>query len=158
METLKPLQLTLKDGRRALGVHVLDKGHKLREKYGKFIDYDTLLNVLKDPEFVRYPVRIEFNSGKIDQGMFAITERVSEKTEDGYVIYVHEHFKKRLGDVAALIFYQLVLVNYGDFSTYNEAEEFASAALGMGKDDYYQYVCRLVDSIQWSPAGGLKEE
>lgn len=142
-----PLQLTLEDGRKALGVHVLEKGYKLRQKYGNFIDYDTLLNILKDQEFVRYPTRIEFCSKKIEEGTFAVAERISNDASQGYVIYVHEYFKKRLGDVPALVLYHLVTVNYGDFTTYNEAEEFGSAALGMDKEYYYQYICRLTDSI-----------
>ncbi len=62
VEDLKPLRLTLEDGRRALGVHVLEKGHRLNQKYGKFIDYETLLKILQDEEFVRYSTRIEFCS------------------------------------------------------------------------------------------------
>ncbi len=48
----------------------------------------------------------------------------------------------------ALVLYHVVSVNYGDFASGNEAEEFASAALGMDKEEYYQYLCRLVDSIK----------
>ncbi|MCA9406529.1 MAG: hypothetical protein KC684_08325 [Candidatus Omnitrophica bacterium] len=147
MEKLEPLKLTLEDGRRALGVHVLEKGYKLREKYGKFIDYDTLLRILQDEEFVRYPTKIVFDSAKIEEGMFGYAERISTDANDGYIIYIHEEFKKRSGDLPALVFYHLVTVNYGEFATYNEAEEFASAALGMEKDYYYQYICRLTDSI-----------
>lgn len=147
MEELKPLKLTLEDGRKAAGAHALEKGYQIRQKYGKFIDYDTLVKILKDDEFVRYPTKIEFNSDKIEEGMFGFAERVSTDASDGYIIYIHKHFKKRLGDLPALVFYHIVTVNYGDFVTYNEAEEFASAALGMDKEYYYQYLCRLVDSL-----------
>ncbi len=140
-------KLTLEDGQRAAGAHALEKGHQLFVKYGKFIDYDTLLIVLKDEEFVRYPTRVEFDSKKVEEGMFGLAQRTSNEASDGYVIYIHEYFKKREGDLPALVFYHLVTVNYGDFATFNEAEEFASAALGMDKEYYYQYVCRLVDAI-----------
>ncbi len=146
-EELKPLKLTLEDGRRALGVHVLEKGHKLCEKYGKFIDCDTLQRILQDEEFVRYPTKIVFDSTKIEEGMFGCAEKMTDDATDGYTIYIHKSFMNRWGDVPALVFYHLVTVNYGDFATYNEAEEFASAALGMEKDYYYQYICRLADSI-----------
>lgn len=140
-------KLTIEDGRKALGAHVLEKGYQLRKKYNKFIDYDTLLKILKDEEFVRFPTRIVFRSDMLEDGMFAMAQQVSDKASDGYVIYVHEYFKNRLDDLPALILYHLVTVNYGDFATFNEAEEFGSAALGMGKDEYYQLLCHLADQI-----------
>lgn len=146
-ETATPLQLTLEDGRRALGVHVLEKGHRLREKYGKFIDHETVLKILNDPEFVRYPTRIVFDSSKLETGMFAAAEKTGVDSDEGYVIFVHEYFKGRDGDLAAVVLYHLVTVNYGDFATFNEAEEFGSAALGMDKEYYYQYLCRLADQM-----------
>ncbi len=146
MET-HPLKLTLEDGRRALGVHVLEKGHRLRQKYGSFIDLEALERILQDEEFVRYPVRMIFDSSPIDAGLFGVCQKAGAQAADGYVIYIHEHFRNRTGDVPALILYLLVSVNYGDFATGNEAEEFASAALGMDKEYYYQYICRLADTI-----------
>ncbi len=147
MEEIKPLNITLEDGRRALGVHALQKGSDLRKKYGSFLDYETILKIFKDEEFVRFPTRIIFDSSKIERGMFAVLEKERDEPVKNYVLYVHEHFKKRLGDLPAIVLYHLVMVNYGDFATYNEAEEFGSAALGMEKDYYYQYLCRLADQI-----------
>jgi len=147
MEKQQPLRLTLEDGRRALAVHCLDIGHKLRETYGKAIDYELLQTILKDEAFVRYPVRLQFDSTKVENGMFAATERVSTDASAGFVIYIHECFKKRLGNVPALVFYHLVAVNYGEFATHNEAEEFGSSALGMEKEEYYQLLCCLTDQI-----------
>lgn len=147
MVDLKPPQLTLEDGRRALGVHLLEKGRKLRRKYGRFIDDETLFRILDDREFVRFPARIVFDSSKIEKGMFAAAQKISGGSSDGYVIFVHEYFKTRRGDLPAAVFYHLVTVNYGDFATPDEAEEFGSAALGLDKEYYYQYLCRLADQI-----------
>jgi hypothetical protein len=147
MLDLKPLQLTLEDGRRALGIHLLEKGHRLRQKYGKFIDYETLFKILEDREFVRFPTRLVFDSSKIGKGMLAVAEMVSQNSSDGYILFTREYFKTREADLPAVVFYHLVTVNYGDFATYNEAEEFGSAALGLDKEYYYQYLCRLADQI-----------
>jgi hypothetical protein len=43
-----------------------------------------------------------------------------------------------------------VLVNYGDFASANDAETFGAAALGLGKEEYYQTLCELADQL-----GGL---
>ncbi|MBI3616696.1 MAG: hypothetical protein HY210_00500 [Candidatus Omnitrophica bacterium] len=125
----------------------MEKGRKLHRKYGKFIDGETLLNILEDREFVRFPARIVFDSSKIENGMFALAQRVSRNPSDGYIIFVHEYFKTRQGDLPAVVFYHLVTVNYGDFAACSEAEEFGSAALGLDKEYYYQYLCRLADQI-----------
>jgi hypothetical protein len=147
MENYQPLKLTLEDGRRALAVHCLDQGHKLRQKYGKAIGYDLLKTILKDETFVRHPVRLVFDSTKVEEGMFALAERVSLDASAGFIIYLHECFKQRPGDLLALVFYHLVAVNYGEFATHNEAEEFGSSALGMEKEEYYQLLCCLTDRI-----------
>ncbi len=142
-----PLKLTLEDGRRAAGAHALERGHQLKLKYGNFVDRETLDRILLDRDFVRHPTRLKFSRDNLEPGMFGHAERSGDKASDGYIIYVHEHFEDRPGDLAALVFYLLVTVNYGDFATYNEAEEFGSSAMGMGKEEYYNYICRLADSI-----------
>jgi hypothetical protein len=63
------------------------------------------------------------------------------------VIYVHEYFKNKLGDVPALVLYHLVAVNYGPIATSEEAEIFGASALGMKKEAYYQLLCALTDRI-----------
>jgi len=141
------LKLTLEEGRQALGVHVLTRGTRLRQKYGNFIDERTLNTILKDPEFVRFPVRIEFDSKELEPGMFGTARRIEGDADKGYVIKIHEYFHKRTGDWPALVFYHLATVNYGDFASCNEAEVFGSAALGMEQEEYYQLLCRLTDSI-----------
>jgi len=141
-------KLTAEDGKRALLHHVVEKALDLREKYGNFIDYETLLKILKDHDCVRYPTRLEFNSQPIDEGLFAVTDPVSaEDPSQGYIIYVHEHFKDRLDDVPALVLYHLVVVNYGDVATKEEAELFGATVLGMEKEEYYQLLCHLTDQI-----------
>jgi hypothetical protein len=45
------------------------------------------------------------------------------------------------------VLYQLVLVNYGEFASADDAETFGAHALGLAKDDYYQALCRLADEI-----------
>lgn len=141
------LKLTLKDGQNAMAGHIVDKALEIREKYGDNIDYDTLLELLKDTNFLRYPVRIEFNSSVLEKGMFAITRKLCENSKDGFIIFVHEYFKNQLQDVPALVFYHLVTVNYGDFATHNEAELFGAAIMGMEQEAYYQHICQLADQI-----------
>ena len=65
-QNYQPLKLTLEDGQKAAGAHALEKGYQLHQKYGKFIDYDVILKILKDDQFVRYPTQLVFDSTKIE--------------------------------------------------------------------------------------------
>ena len=60
----------------------------------------------------------------------------------------------QLDSVPYLVLYQLVLVNYGEFSSADDAETFGAAALGMSKDAYYHRLCELVDLLG---GGGLDD-
>jgi hypothetical protein len=152
METRR---LTIEDGQKALLHHIVEKGIALREKYGHCIDFDTLQKILKDGEFVRYPTRVEFKSRCVEPGFFAFTEQVSaDDPTQGFVIYVHEHFKNRINDVPVLVLYHLVAVNYDAVATSEEAELFGATALGMKKEDYYRLLCALADQIPCPSAPG----
>lgn len=141
-------KLTPEDGKKALLHHVVEKAIALREKYGNFIDYSTLERILQDRDLVRYPTRLEFSSQSIGDGFFAVAKPVSSSDpSQGYVICVDGHFEDKLDNVPALVLYQLVTVNYGDIVTSEEAEIFGATALGMKKEEYYQLLCALADSI-----------
>ena len=62
-------------------------------------------------------------------------------------MYVHPFFMTQLPQVPSLVLYQLVLVNYGEFASPDDAETFGASALGMGKDEYYQKLCELTDKL-----------
>ena len=51
-----------------------------------------------------------------------------------------------LADVA-LVLHQLVLINYGESATPDDAETFGSLALGLSKEDYYRALCELSSQI-----------
>src|SRR3989338_5467417 len=140
--------LTIEDGKKALLHHVVEKGIALRDKYGPFIDFDTLQKILKDSAFVRYPTRVEFKSRFVEPGFFAFTEQVAaDDSSQGFVIYVHEHFRNRINDVPAMVLYHLVAVNYCAAATGDEAELFGATVLGIKKEDYYRLLCALADQI-----------
>jgi hypothetical protein len=54
----------------------------------------------------------------------------------------------RLDLVPALVLYQLVLVNYGEFASPDDAEAFGAAALGLSRDAYYELVCQAADLLE----------
>jgi hypothetical protein len=142
-----PTQLTADDARQSLTAHVIQKGVEIREKYGPSMGWTQLQQVLKDPACVRYPCELAFDSVPLEPGECAHPVPTGERPEDGFRLCVHPFFASRTGDVPALVLYQLVLVNYGEFASPDDAESFGASALGLDKDDYYRRLCGLADEL-----------
>jgi hypothetical protein len=83
----------------------------------------------------------------LNPGEFAHPICNGDRPEDGFTIYVHPFFSLQLTHVPYLVLYQLVLVNYGEFASAEDAETFGSHALGISKEDYYKTLCDLADQL-----------
>jgi hypothetical protein len=140
-------KLTVEDARQSLASHATEKGLKLREKYGPRIGWNELRRILEDRSVVRYPCEIVFDAAGLLEGEFAHPLPNSEQPEDGFKIHIHPLFMTQLDQVPLLVLYQLVLVNYGEFASSDDAESFGAAALGVDKEDYYQSLCELADLL-----------
>jgi len=140
-------QLTAEDARQSLNAHVAVKGAEIHEKYGPRIGWKELLRILEDRACVRYPCEIVFDSNPLEPGEFAHSVAKGARPEDGFTMFVHPFFMTQLERVPSLVLYQLVLVNYGECATPDDAETFGAAALGLSKDEYYAAICELADEI-----------
>ena len=142
-----PTRLTADDARQSLNGHVAAKGAEIHAKYGPKIGWTELRRILEDRTCVRYPCEIVFEATPLAEGEFAHPVARGERPEDGFTMYVHPFFMTQLSQVAYLVLYQLVLVNYGEFASADDAETFAANALGLAKDDYYQALCEMADQV-----------
>jgi hypothetical protein len=139
-------QLTIDDARQSLSVHLAAKGIEVHQKYGR-VGWLQLLRLLQDRSCVRYPCEIKFDAEPLLPGEFGHPIAKGQTPEEGFTLYVHPFFATRLERVPLLALYQLVLVNYGDFVSADDAETFGSQALGLSKDEYYHAVCDLADQL-----------
>jgi hypothetical protein len=144
-------QLTTEDGRQSLNAHAAAKGLEIREKYGPRIGWTELQRILQDRSCVRYPCEILFDAAGLQQGEFAHPVAKGEQPETGFTIFVHPLLLLQLERVPPLVLYQLVLVNYGDFASADDAETFGANALGLSKDDYYRALCEVADEFETPP-------
>ncbi len=142
-----PTQLTVDDFKKSLNAHVAEKGAEIQLKYGPHIGWNQLLRILEDRSAVRYPCEIVFDTAPLQAGEFAHPVPNGVRPEEGFKICVHPFFSTQLARVPFLALYQLVLVNYGDFASPDDAETFGSQALGLPKDDYYDALCEMADQI-----------
>lgn len=144
-------QLTADDARQSLNAHVTAKGAEINAKYGPHIGWKELQRIMEDRTCVRYPCKIVFDAGALKPGEFAHPVAVGERPEEGFIMYVHPLFMTDLGRVPVLVFYQLVVINYGEFASPDDAEAFGASAVGLSRDDYYAEVVRLQLRIEVSP-------
>jgi len=140
-------RLTADDVRQTLNAHVAAKGAELCAQYGPDLDWGGLQRLLQDRAFVRYPCEIAFDAAALEPGEFAHPAPRGDRPEDGFTIFVHPVFLTQLSAVPALVLYQLVLVNYGEFASADDAETFGASALGLGTEEYYARLCELADLV-----------
>jgi hypothetical protein len=140
-------KLTVEDGRQSLNAHVALKAEQIRAKYGPRFSWNELLRLLEDTEFVRYPCTIAFDDKRLLDGEFACAIARGDDPAEGYTIYVHPYFSTELTKVPWLVLYHLVVVNYGDFASADDAEVFGATVLGVSRDEYYRTLCEMADSI-----------
>lgn len=139
--------LTIEDGRQSLNAHVASKADEIRAKYGPHIGWKELLRLLEDRACVRYPCEIVFDAAPLKDGEFVRPIPKGERPEEGFTMFVHPLFMTELHQVPYLVLYQLVLVNYGDFASPDDAETFGATALGLSKDEYYRTLCDMADAL-----------
>ncbi len=140
-------RLTAHDAQQSLNAHVASKGAEIRAKYGPDIGWEKLLQILGDRSCVRYPCEIVFSAAPLQPEEFAHPVPKGAQPEDGFTMFIHPRFETERERLAALVFYQLVAVNYGEFASPDDAVTFGAAALGLAEDDYYRTVCELADRI-----------
>lgn len=140
-------KLTAEDASQSLSAHVAAKGFDVHEKYGPHVGWNELLRILDDKTCCRYPCKVAFDAGLLQPGEAAYPVPLGQAPEEGFIMHVHPHFMRRLDQVPYLVLYQLVVVNYGEFASPEDAEVFASSALRLPRDEYYQALCAMVDEI-----------
>jgi hypothetical protein len=142
-----PHQLSSDDMRVSLAAHVAAKGDEIFAKYGPVIGFTQLRAILEDRACVRYPCELRFDASRLQAGEVAYPEPLGRNPEEGFVLHVHPLYMTRLADVSLLALYQLVAVNYGEFASPDDAEIFASRALGLDREEFYQRLCALADAL-----------
>jgi hypothetical protein len=150
-----PTQLTENDVRESLSSHVAAKGEEIRAKYGPHIGWKELRQILEDRSCVRYPCEVVFDAGPLLPGECAHPVANGNRPEDGFTMHVHPFYMTQLERVSYLVLYQLVLVNYGEFASPDDAETFGASALGLAREQYYNALCEMADSIGGGSACGL---
>ena len=144
-------QLTEQDARVALKDHLAEKAMNARLSHGLYIDAETILKMLDDRTFVRYPVTIRFDDGQLEPGEFAAPIALGDHPSAGFCLFIHPYFEQQLETWPLLIAYHIPSINYGEIVSHDDAEHFGATLIGLDTDAYYEALCELVDSIPGAP-------
>jgi len=144
-------QLTEQDARVALKDHLGEKAMNARLAHGMYIDAETILKMLDDADFVRYPVSIRFDDEPLEPGEFAIPLPLGDHPSAGFCLCIHPYFEHQPEAWAMLIAYHIPSINYGEIVSHEDAEHFGATLVGLEPDTYYQALCELADSIPGAP-------
>jgi hypothetical protein len=147
-------RLTADDARQSLTAHAAGGGAGIFEKYGPRIGWSQLARILQDRSCVRYPCEVVFDAAPLQPGECAYPKPNGCRPEDGFVIYIHPVFMTQLDRAARLALYQLVVVNYGEFASSDDAEVFGATALGISREEYYLGLCEMADSLRAALGNG----
>jgi len=139
--------ITPEGARQAMIAHAAATGTAIHNRLGGAPDYPQLVQLLEDPEAVRFPVQVVFDAGPLHGEELAYPLPVDGDASNGYTMYVHPALAGQPTDTVAAVLYALVVVNYGEAATGAVGEAFGAAALGVERDDYYRTMCRLADAV-----------
>ncbi|MEW6161243.1 MAG: hypothetical protein AB1813_27755 [Verrucomicrobiota bacterium] len=140
-------RLTVESARLSLTEHAAEKGREAFRKYGPVIGWTQLQQILEDRTLVRYPCEIQFDAEALQSGECVFPKPRGTQPEAGFILCVHPLFATQLSLVPALVLYQLVVVNYGEFATAADAEAFGASALGLEADEFYRRMCEAADQL-----------
>jgi len=144
-------ELTEGDARVALKDHLGEKAMNAQLSHGMYIDADTIIKMLDDPMFVRYPVGLRFDGGPLEPGEFAAPVPLGEHPSKGYCLFIHPWFENQPDVWPLLIAYHVPSINYGEIVSNEDAEHFGATLLGLDAQTYYNALCELADSIPGAP-------
>jgi len=126
---------------------------EIRTKYGPELGWQELQRLLQDRRVTPFPCEIRFDAAPLLPGEFGHAVPIGNCNEQGFIIYLHPLFETQLARVPYLVLHQLVLIQYGDAATAEDAETFGSLALGLSKEDYFRALCDLAGQIGRGESG-----
>ena len=109
---------------------LFSKAAEIRQKYGPDIGWDELQRLLQDRNCAPFPCEIRFDAGPLLPGEFGHPVPKGPSSEEGFIIYLHPFYATQLASVPYLVLHQLVLINYGDSATADDAGDLRVTSAG----------------------------
>jgi len=146
LRKLSPLELE-QLGQQSLREHILAQAIVAHQKHGP-LTADNLHTFLRDPDCLRYPVRLVFEFGEMAMHQFAQPDVDWRNTEnDGRVLYVRPLLKAEPARLPLAVAYMIPLINFGDIISDGHCLLYGATLLGLMEAEYYEQICALADFV-----------
>jgi hypothetical protein len=139
--------ITPEGARQAMIAHAAAIGAAIHHRLGGAPDYSRLVQLLEDPEAVRFPVQVVFDAGPLRGEELAYPLPTDGDASNGFTMYVHPALAGQTADTVAAVVYGLVVVNYGEAADGEVGEAFGAAVLGVDREAYSRTMCRIADRV-----------
>lgn len=132
-------------GRASLREHLLAQARVAHHRHAP-LTAEKLAALLNDPECLRYPVRLVYETGEMAANQFAQPEVDWRSAEGrGRVLYLRPKLRERPDLLPLAVAYMIPVINYGDLVTDEHCLAFGATLLGLTEDEYYAQLCALAD-------------
>ncbi|MCX7868041.1 MAG: hypothetical protein N2438_13145 [Limisphaera sp.] len=107
---------------------------------------ENLPRFLRDPDCVRYPVRLVFEFGEMAAHQFAEPGMdFRDPTGQGRVLYLRPCLRERPEWVVLAVAYMIPVINYGPVITDEHCLLYGATLLGLMEEEFYRRVCEMAD-------------
>jgi len=132
-------------GQESLREHLRAQAVVAHQKHGP-ITAERLDLLLKDPDCLRYPVRLVFEFGEMAVHQFAQPDMDCRNTDqDGRVIYLRPLLRDRPDLLPLAVAYMIPVINYGNIISDEHCLLYGATLLGLMENEYYDRICALAD-------------
>ena len=138
-------------GQQSLRKHLVAQAILARKKYGP-LTADRLDTLLRDPDCLRYPVRIVYESGCMAPHQFAQPDMDWRNPEQyGRVLYVHPLLREKPELLPLAVAYMIPVINYGQIITDEHCLLYGSVLFDVAEDNFYEAICMLSEAVGAKP-------
>jgi hypothetical protein len=135
-------------GEDSLGSRLLDQADYAHQKHQPRSLAELEL-LLKDPECVRYPVRLAFEFGEMAMHQFAQPDvDYRHADQNGRVLYLRPVLRDRPELIVPAVAYMLPVINYGEIIQDEHCMLYGATLLGLMEEEFYARICALADFVQ----------
>lgn len=107
---------------------------------------EKLPTLLRDPDCLRYPVRLVFEFGEMAAHQFAEPGMdFRDPTGQGRVLYLRPCLREHPEGVVLAVAYMIPVINYGPVITDEHCLLYGATLLGLMVEEFYRRVCEMAD-------------
>ncbi len=131
----------------ALGEHARFAASRAKARLGGALSTDNLNIFLSDSQCLRFPTEIVYSREGLEAHQFAQPFIVHGDNGQKCRLHVDPLLQEHPEEIYLIVAYMAAIINYGEAATTDIAELQGSLLTEMPKQEFYNEICRVADSI-----------